>query len=189
MRGGDGGRDHIVLADGTSRERAVRVPAQFFYQGWHLVLKPKEITVYLAILEMSSRFSWRPDPTPDQEGIALPIVARRGLYGITDEVYESIHALDEFGLIDIKDTVEGRNRGKVKVFPPGDPDGSRAPEPYRLIYPPADLPPTGYLTGKSAFNKVAGTLRLYPAPPRLSDEVDLAGFTLKFTTALKEQAE
>lgn len=183
LRVGDGRGDHVVLGDATARTVAVKVPAQFFYQGWHLVLKPKEIAVYLAILELSARFSWRPTVTPDQEGVALPIVERRGLYGITDEVYESIHLLDEFNLIDIKDTVDGRSRGKVKVFPPGDPNGSRAPEPYRLIYPPADVPSTGYLTGSTAFNFVEQHLRLYPAPPRLSDEINLEGFTLRWTPA------
>lgn len=100
---------------------------------------------------------------------------RRGEYGIFDDIYQSLHMLEEFGLVDVRDTMKGRSRGKIKAFADDDPDGSRAPEPYRIIYPGEG---TKAAHEHSAIDQATYLLNVYPVPPRLSDEINIAGTRL-----------
>lgn len=166
LKSADGsGGPHRVIGDGAHWKLRVDVPVGFFLQGWHLVLDPTEIVTFLAIVEMTRRQRGYPRRTAGDVGIALPIRVRRGWYGLSDEAYEAIHLLEEFGLIGIQDTMTGRNRGKIKAYADGDKDGSRAPEPYRLIYPAEN---EAAVFSEPAIERVKRVLSTNRVPPRLT---------------------
>jgi hypothetical protein len=173
---GSGG-PHRVIGDGAHWTTRVAIPIGFFLQGWHLVLDPKEIVTFLAIVEMSYRQRGHVRQSPGDKGIALPIRVRRGWYGLSDEAYETIHTLEEFGLIDILDTMTGRKRGKIKAYADDDKDGSRAPEPYRLIYPAGN---EASVYSEPAITRAKQVLTLNTAPTRLTDQLDLARVLRRF---------
>lgn len=85
---------------------AMSVPPQFFLQGWHLVLEPREIAVWLMLRDLKWRLGRRTD------WIGVPNRVRRGYYGVTDEIYEAHYELTEFGLIE-PSRDPGRKRGKL----------------------------------------------------------------------------
>lgn len=67
--------------------------------------------------------------------VALPRKVRAERYGISGEVYDSVHELVEFGLVDLIDPMPNRRRGKFNQAAAQrgkDPDASFAPQPYRF---------------------------------------------------------
>jgi hypothetical protein len=64
---------------------AIRLPAAFFFNGWHLVLAPGEIAMLLAIMDMA-RAVGRPTQLGTEQLVALPQSIRHDLYGLTGEI-------------------------------------------------------------------------------------------------------
>ena len=98
---------------------AIKLPATFFLNGWHLVLTPGEIAMLLAIMDMA-RSVGRPSEPDTQQWVALPQSTRRDLYGLTGEIYLHAQQLREFGLVYFHDPMPTRRRGKIstKRMPP-----------------------------------------------------------------------
>jgi hypothetical protein len=99
---------------------AIRLPATFFLNGWHLVLTASEIAMLFAIMDKARTVRRRPEPSA-QQWVALPRTVRRDFYGLSGEVYLHAHQLHEFGLVDFHDPMPARRRGKIyaKRMPPG----------------------------------------------------------------------
>jgi hypothetical protein len=143
---------------------AVLLPAAFFAHGWHLVLEPKEIATLLAIVEMTRSIV----AAGIDNSIALPEVVRWERFGLSGEAYESIHELEEFGLISIRDPMPNRRRGKVR--PPSPDERSAAetdeqsfePVPYRFTHRALEL-----VFNRDARSVVSTCLRSSTFPPRL----------------------
>jgi hypothetical protein len=85
------------------RPGALVLPAEFFLNGWHLVLTPGEIAMLFAIMNMHQRFGGSIEPGRQRYLIALPQSVRRNRYGLSGEVYLHAQQLHEFGLIDFVD--------------------------------------------------------------------------------------
>jgi hypothetical protein len=153
---------------GEHAAEVVVLPASFFLNGWHLVLEPKEIAALLAIVELTNRIlgSRQRD---NERGVALPRSVRWTRYGLSGEVYEAVHELDEFGLIDIRDTMPRRRRGKLKLSTQQQREyaerhgGSLAPEPYQFVYDTI-----GSAFQREAARVVLGSLKANPLPPRMT---------------------
>ena len=107
----DDGRETLYTVPGARAPRTIGLPVEFFHYGLHLVLEPKEIALLLAITDQSRRPRRQPVGVP---GVALPQLVRWSDYGISPEVYESAHELQEFGFITIHDTMQRRRRGKAQ---------------------------------------------------------------------------
>ena len=153
---------------GADAPDTVHLPAAFFLNGWHLALEPTEIAVLLAIIDLGQRLHTGRRPDPEQSGVALPISVRWGTYGISGEVYEAVHELAEFSVIELNDPMPTRRRGKFRPFTEEQQDIALArghqpgPVPYRFIY-----------YGDTTFDRPAAevittTLRQNPDPPRLT---------------------
>lgn len=99
---------------------------------------------------------------------------REQKYGLSGEAYESIHELDEFGLIDIHDPMPERRRGKIRSWRPVRGrrilDSSAAtPVSYRLIV--RDVDPEA-----RALDTVMAKLQIHCLlvsikPPRVSEGI------------------
>jgi hypothetical protein len=74
---------------------AVELPAGFVYNGWHLALSFAELATWLMFWIRARRL---PDEH-DEQGLYTVAKLRRGVYGLADELYESHHELEEFGLL------------------------------------------------------------------------------------------
>ena len=126
------GSDEAYLVPGLAGGGLLKLPGAFFFNGWHLVLEPGEIAVLLAILDMTKRVG--PRGHSEEPGVALPESERWGYYGLSGEVYESVHELEDFGLIRIHDPLF-RQLGKWQPQEGRSPDDetSFAPVPYRFV--------------------------------------------------------
>jgi hypothetical protein len=96
---------------GDEAKDALTLPASFFLNGWHLILEPREIAMLLTILHAQRLHL--PRRRNQARGVAVPEKLRCTRYGISGEVYDSIHQLKVFGLIDIIDIMSNRAGGKV----------------------------------------------------------------------------
>jgi hypothetical protein len=153
------GEEHEYVVPGEGKH-IVRIPAAFFLNGWHLVLEPAELAVFVAILDVSQNTSAQ----VDYKGRALPTSERWARYGLSDEAYSSAHELDEFGLVTRIDTMPHRRRGRVK--PKQLPDAGEAtlkPDPYRFEFTTAHID----ALSRSAYDVVSNALIRDPIPPRL----------------------
>jgi hypothetical protein len=163
--------------DGSQRQYAipgadapdtVYLPAAFFLNGWHLALEPTEIAVLLAIIDHGQRLGTGRRPDREQSGVALPMSVRWQTYGISSEVYEAVHELAEFSVIELNDPMPGRRRGKFRPFTEEQQDIARSrgdrpgPVPYRFIY---DASTT---FARPAAEVITTALRRNPDPPRLT---------------------
>jgi hypothetical protein len=153
------GREENYTVPGARTEAVIPLSAGFFRSGWHLVLKPKEIALLLAITDESRR-RHRPQPN-STPGIALPQSVRWSTYGISPEVYEAAHELQEFGLVTIHDTMPGRRRGKLPRPLQSQSDSAMEPVPYRFTLPQK-------VFDRHAYDVVTESLARYPRPPRYS---------------------
>lgn len=108
----DDASQRAYTVPGDDAKDALTLPASFFLNGWHLVLEPREIAMLLTILHAQRLYpSRRRDQ--DTRGVAIPEKLRDTRYGISGEVYDSIHQLNAFRLIDIIDIMPNRAGGKV----------------------------------------------------------------------------
>ena len=126
-------------------------------------MSPAEVAVLLMV-----RHAERALPTSKEEpGVALPRSTRWAVYGISGEAYQAIHALEEFGLLSIYDTMPHRRHGKLRPLPPAlkaavEADGdSASPVPYRLESAPFKA------FDRPALEIIRETLRDHPVLPRL----------------------
>lgn len=153
---------------GADAPGIVHLPASFFLNGWHLALEPTEIAVLLAIIDLGQRLRTGPRQDPQQSGVALPISVRWGTYGISGEVYEAVHELAEFRVIELNDPMPTRRRGKFRPFTEEQQDTARSrghfpgPVPYRFIYD------GGTIFASRAVDVITTSLRRNPDPPRLA---------------------
>jgi len=123
------GRPYLIPSGEPSNPKHLCMPTKFFTTGWHLVLTPSELATLLAVCHVADRkLPRRPHTEESPRQIFLAESLRRKHLGLSDEAYESIHQLTEFGLIQTDDTVEGRRRGRISPAMTG---GSR-PDPYKL---------------------------------------------------------
>lgn len=164
-------RPYIV--PGESAKNVVPIPIHFFLRGWHLVLTPQEIAVYLMITHLTHSLSQRKAiPPGEQEGVAAIQSVRDQLYGLSGEAYETIHELEEFRLIEIHDPMPERRRGKIRPrrSVPGRAvrtEGGAAPVPYRFVL--RDLDPNAMAA--DVVMKTLADNPVPPLPPRLLAEV------------------
>lgn len=138
------------------------LPGAFFRNGWHLVLTPSEIAVFLMALHAA-------EVIPSAHSVAIPRSRRWSHYGISPEAYSGIHELGEFGLLEIIDPMPNRRRGKISR-----PDADRrqdfeamgqsfGPVPYRLVVMADDV------FDRPALQTVRDRLTKSDVPPRLKE--------------------
>lgn len=122
------GHAYTVPAGDPDVPQHLCLPTEFFTAGWPMILTPSELATFLAICHYADR---RLPRNPDGETprrIYLAKSERDNYLGLSDEAYESIHQLAEFGLIDVHDPVEGRRRGRISP----ELTGGKRPDPYLL---------------------------------------------------------
>ena len=164
------GNQHQYTMPSADAPGIVHLPAAFFLNGWHLALEPTEIAVLLAIIDLGQRLRTGRRPDREQSGVALPRSVRRGTYGISGEVYEAVHELAEFSVIELNDPMPGRRRGKSRPFTEEEQDIALSrgrqpgPVPYRFIYY------GGTTFDRRAADVITTTLRQNPEPPRLASQ-------------------
>ena len=162
------GNQRRYTIPGANAPGTVRLPASFFLNGWHLALEPTEIAVLLAIIDLGQRLRTGPRQDREQSGVALPRSVRRETYGISSEVYEAVHELAEFSVIELNDPMPARRRGKSRPFTEEQQDIALSrgrwpgPVPYRFIYD------GGTIFARPAADVITTTLRRNPDPPRLA---------------------
>jgi hypothetical protein len=128
------------------------LPPEFFLNGWHLVLEPRELVVWLMLRHLG-RYGRRRD------GVWIEDEARRSSYGVTPEVYVSHYELAEFRLVTLHDTVPHRRRGRIAGGQSVElMEGPRL-EAYRFQLNRQAL-------NRDAFETVSQALALSPQPPR-----------------------
>jgi hypothetical protein len=155
---------------------AIRLPATFFLNGWHLVLAPGEIAMLLAIMDMA-RFVGRQTEPGTQTWVALPQSTRRDLYGLTGEIYLHAQQLREFGLVDFHDPMPTRRRGKIsakRMSPRSAADDKAVGAQQEDRKPPSPVPyqfspPDPAIFEQDAFTVVHTTLSALSIPYRLND--------------------
>jgi len=170
-------RDYRLPTLSSEWPKVLDVPGSFFRNGWHLVLTPAEIAMFLAVRHATytyRRTPYIPDWIDDEAGVGLAQSTRWSSYGISGEAYGVIHELEEFGLLQIHDTMPHRRRGKLREMPTdqraqAESEGeSFTPVPYRLILSEDTL------LDRPAMTAVLDSLKDSPLPPRLSDATILA---------------
>lgn len=153
---------------GANAPDTVHLPASFFLNGWHLALEPAEIAVLLAIIDLGQRIRAGPRRDREESGVALPRSVRWGTYGISGEVYEAVHELAEFRVIELNDPMPTRRRGRFRPFTEEQQDIALSygywpgPVPYRFIYD------GGTIFSQRAADVITTALTRNPAPPRLA---------------------
>ncbi|NOP96563.1 hypothetical protein [Mycolicibacterium sp.] len=155
------GRAYTIPRGQPDVPKHLCLPTEFFTRGWHLILTAKELATFLAVCHYADRKLPRVPDRQRPRRIFLAEALRRDHLGLKDEAYETIHELDEFGLIDVYDPVEGRRRGRIRPAA-----GGRPPDPYLLT-------PTllgGYPSHERAFDR---TLFEKPAIDVVTDRLNL----------------
>ncbi len=143
---------------GDTHRASLRLPGWLFLQGWHLVLEPREWATLLVLTHAGIGQHLA------ENGFPLMPDRRRTAYLLSDECYESIHELQEFGLIKIIDLMPGRRYGRVNPV-----RGRRADVedhdlpilPYRFQLRTNTGPPR-----RNALDQVIRCLQNSSAPPR-----------------------
>ena len=162
------GSQRQYTVPGVDAPDTVHLPASFFVNGWHLALEPTEIAALLAIIDLGQRIRASPRRDREEFSVALPMSVRWETYGISGEVYEAVHELAEFGVIELNDPMPHRRRGKFQPFTEEQQDVALShgnwpgPVPYRFIYD------GGMVFRKRAPDVVTTALRRNPDPPRLA---------------------
>jgi len=166
----DSSRRYVV--PGESAKNVVSIPAQFFLRGWHLVLTPQEIATYLMIAHLTYWRGPRKGVLPGElEGVAALQSVRDESYGLSGEAYETVHELEEFGLIDIHDPMPERRRGKIRPRKSAAgrtirTESGAPPVPYRFVL--RDVDPNAMAA--DVVIKTLAANPLPPLPPRLLAE-------------------
>ncbi|TQS45141.1 hypothetical protein [Cryptosporangium phraense] len=162
----------------------LRLPAAFFWNGWHLVLEPAELVMLLAVLDQQWRLNYDSAQSgPSRATVALPRTVRWGRYGISGEVYLHAQQLVEFGLLEFYDPMPQRRRGKLpaqgsEANPSREDSDAEADGGVRNGQPPPKEPYQFGPVAPSTFDRdpvtvVTDTLTAYPIPSRLQDDEDL----------------
>ncbi|WP_345502997.1 hypothetical protein [Pedococcus ginsenosidimutans] len=174
----DGTAQPYTVPEETAAEPVLILPGNFFTNGWHLVLTPQEIALWLTIADAyaqtrDARADWAED------GVPLTQHTRWSHYGISGETYGALHELEEFGLISVHDAMPTRMSGKFTPPTAADRDAYKAdghafsPVPYQLR--PIENP-----FGRPAIYTVSHVLDGSPLPPRmLTSELTFEGLTSK----------
>jgi hypothetical protein len=121
---GDDGSESGYRVPSERESDAIQLPASFFFHGWHLVLDPGEIAMLLAIMDMARRVGAPTEPDT-QRWVALSRTVRRDYYGLSGEIYLQAQQLREFGLVEFRDPMPARRRGKIsdkRTPPPSAPE-------------------------------------------------------------------
>lgn len=126
----------------------VRLPISFFSNGWHLVLTPSEIALYLALRVARDVHRRRATDT-----VFIPRTQRLQLFHLSDEIYAAHSELAEFGLLETFDPESGRKRGRI------------APRSDRVVLPYEFRLVTRGLR-ENAFDSVAAALQRTENAPR-----------------------
>ncbi len=156
----DKGGDVRYRPPSPSRADLLRVPLEFFSNGWHLVLRSSEIANLLMMLDMMQLGI----PSRERKEAGAPELYRWGAYGISTEVYETHRELTEFGVLQLHDRVPGRRLGKVnraELF--GDEGDRHSLECFYFT-----LGPNAF--GTKAVDVVLKSLRTSPGRPYLLSE-------------------
>jgi hypothetical protein len=127
----DGSGRAYKMPGEASQSDLLFLPVQFFTSGWHLVLPPAHLATFLAIARQADWVHYK-RPHESAAGIYLADQLRWSHLGLTDEAYETIHELEEFGLIDVFDPMSNRRRGRLKVNAAGADTSSTRKVCYRL---------------------------------------------------------
>lgn len=150
-------------------EQALPLPTELITNGWHLVLEPDELALYLAVMHLCASVPKR----AGEPGWPLTRRVRFTVYGISSEAYNAVHELQEFGLLNITDTMPNRRRGKVRpptqaqIDDAADEERSLEPVPYFLELIPGALQ-------RPAMDVVTAQLNTFELPPRVRNaEADL----------------
>jgi hypothetical protein len=120
------GHDYTVPEGDPDIPQHLCLPTEFFTAGWPMILTPSELFTFLAVCHFADRKLPR---NPDGKSPRLVFLAksmRDNQFGLSDEAYESIHTLAEFGLIDVHDPMEERRRGRIP------PEVGKRRDPYLL---------------------------------------------------------
>ncbi|WP_336794104.1 hypothetical protein [Gordonia malaquae] len=106
----DNGRegDYTVPGERTPGRSAIRLPAQFFTRGWHLVLTPSEIAMLLALIDWTGYLSRAPRATSHENSVGMPEVVRWRRYGLSREAYASVRMLELFNLVTVTEPMPFR---------------------------------------------------------------------------------
>ncbi len=145
----------------------IPLPATYFRNGWHLVLTQQEqlmlLTVHDAYARMRyDRLGW------EEDGVPLTQHQRWSLYGVSGETYETIHELEEFGLITIHDPMATRTKGKFT--PPTDEERAEyEAQGYAFSPVPYQLKPVDNAFNRKALYAVGKALGDNSLPPRMHD--------------------
>lgn len=129
----DGSGHPYRLPATANKSHYLFLPVQFVTSGWHLVLSPAHLATFLAIAYQSDWVHYN-RPEESGNGVFMADRLRWSHFGLADEAYETIHELEEFGLISVVDTMPNRSRGRIR---PADElqdasEGSAKKECYRL---------------------------------------------------------
>jgi len=156
----DGSLSRYILPS-PDEATVVKLPATFFYNGWHLVLEPDEIAMLLAIRHATVLAQRQGIAT--EHGVAIPRALRWSRYGISSETYTAVNELQEFGLIRIIELMPNRRHGRLRRVGQGDddPDQSFAPILYRFVIDEAAF-------DQDAWEIIHRALTKFKEPPRLS---------------------
>lgn len=105
----DSGGQYTVPSQKTRNNAAIRLPINFFLNGWHLVLSDLELVTLLAIIDRTGelRHVERSGEVKDL-GVDLKESIRWRIYGLSDEAYSTVHTLHAIGLIDLVDPMPNR---------------------------------------------------------------------------------
>jgi len=122
------GHAYTVPAGDPDVPQHLCLPTEFFTAGWPMILTPSEVAAFLAICHYADRRLPRNPDGQTPRRIYLAKSERDNYLGLSDEAYESIHQLAEFGLIDVHDPVDGRRRGRISP----ELTGGKRPDPYLL---------------------------------------------------------
>ncbi|MGX5769755.1 hypothetical protein ACWKWN_03275 [Microbacterium trichothecenolyticum] len=108
---GANGRFRTASTRTPSRQGSanVRLPIDFFLNGWHVVLTPPEIALYLAL--RAARDVYRRRAT---ETVFIPRAVRLEKFHLSDEMYTSHSELAEFALLETSDPEPRRRRGRIQ---------------------------------------------------------------------------
>jgi hypothetical protein len=172
----DGAGEPYTIPEEGHASALLVLPSSFFTNGWHLVLTPQEIILWLAIRDAydemkDARADWA------EKGVPLTQHHRWSYYGISGEAYGALHELEEFGLITVHDAMPTRTSGKFT--PPTQADRDAYREAGHAFSPvPYQLRPAENAFGRPAIYTVSALLDGSLLPPRMTDSVlTLAGLT------------
>lgn len=158
---------YVVPGEGRRNNYAIRVPATFFFNAWHLVLTPSEIAVLLAIIDRTGLLCRKPRSGSIGEiGVDLKESERWATYGLSGEAYAAVHMLKAFGIIDVIDPMANRARPMPHLTGSRSSDGTFQWKledgqhiPFRLLYPPtSDMSMADTLFDENAFDAVKDRL-------------------------------